>query len=145
MNTAHPLRYARGMSGAAPFAPLHVKFARLASLIFLLNTLYPVTVKLMEQRLGHDWLHSLLHLACAVLGAHAGWMSRRATAARAFTWFVGAAYLGLALLGWFVPGLFLHTPFAIPLAPADNVFHLGLGGFAALVSAFELLRAARRR
>lgn len=102
----------------------YVLYCRIATVIFIVNTVYPVTVKLLRHRLTHDWMHSLLHLMCALLGAYAGWRAKDRLPARIFTWGMGVSYLGLGVYGWFTPGLFLNSPLAIPLGTADNIFHL---------------------
>ena len=39
----------------------------------------------------------------------------------------GLLYGALGIYGWFTDGLFLGTPFAVPLGAAESVFHLVLG------------------
>ena len=99
-------------------------YCRIATVVFVINTLYPVTIKLLQERLAEDWLHSALHLCSALLGAYAGWYASNIAPAKLFTWGIGLLYLALGVYGWFTPGLLLGTPFAIPLGIADNVFHL---------------------
>ncbi|HEX6036052.1 MAG TPA: hypothetical protein VFY83_16560 [Anaerolineales bacterium] len=102
-------------------------YCRIAAVIFIVNTLYPVMVKLFQHRLAHDWFHSFLHLLSALFGAYAGWRANSISAAKAFTWSIGMLYMGLGMYGWFTPGLFLSSPLAIPLGIADNIFHPLLG------------------
>jgi hypothetical protein len=102
----------------------YVVYCHIAAVIFIVNTIYPVTMKLLQHRLSHDWFHSFLHLICALLGVYAGWLAKERTLARAFTWCIGALYFGLGVYGWFTPGLFLHSQLAIPLGAADNIFHI---------------------
>lgn len=99
-------------------------YCRIAAVIFIVNTFYPVTIKLLQHRLAHDWFHSILHLLSALFGAYAGWRAKGAIAPRTFTLIIGMLYFGLAVYGGFVPGLFLGSPLAIPLGAADNIFHL---------------------
>ncbi len=99
-------------------------YCRIATIVFVINTLYPVTTKLLQERLAEDWLHSTLHLCSAFLGAYAGWYASDIAPAKLFTWGIGLLYFALGVYGWFTPGLLLGTPFAIPLGPADNAFHL---------------------
>jgi hypothetical protein len=54
-------------------------------------------------------------------------LSRSSLPAHVFTLAVGIGYTLLGVLGWFVPGFFLHSVAAVPLDPAANVFHLVLG------------------
>jgi hypothetical protein len=95
--------------------------------VFLVFTVYPVVTKLIEQRLAHDWAHSALHLASAVVAAYAGWVARSTTLAVLYTWTIAVTYGVLGVLGWFIDGLLMGTPAAIPLGPVENVFHLVLG------------------
>ena len=99
-------------------------YCRIATIVFALNTVYPVTTKLLQERLAEDWLHSVLHLCSALFGIYAGWYASNIAPAKAFTWGIGLLYLVLGVYGWFTPGFFLHTPFALPIGVADNVFHL---------------------
>jgi hypothetical protein len=101
------------------------RYCRVASVVFLLFTVYPVVTKLLEHRLAHDWAHSALHLASALLAAYAGWVGRPAIA-RLYVLGIGLAYTALFGYGLSSDGLFLGTIFAIPLGPVDNVFHLVL-------------------
>jgi hypothetical protein len=100
------------------------RYCRAAAVAFVLVTLYTVPTKLLQDRLGHDWAHSLLHLCSAVLAAYAGWTARSPAPARAVTWAIGIGYFVLSCYGWFTPGLLLGTPFAIPLGVPENLFHL---------------------
>jgi hypothetical protein len=99
-------------------------YCRIATVVFVINTVYPLTTKLLQERLAEDWLHSVLHLCSALFGVYAGWYAPNITPARAFTWSIGLLYFALGVYGWLIPGLLLDTPFAIPLGIADNVFHL---------------------
>jgi hypothetical protein len=105
-------------------------YCRVAAVVFLLFTAYPVVIKVIEDRLSHDWLHSTLHLVSAATAAYAGWFARSETPARLFTWGVAVVYGVLGVVGWFIDGLLLNSHLAIPLGPVDNVFHLGLAAFA---------------
>jgi hypothetical protein len=110
-------------------------YCRVATVVFLLFTVYPVIVKMTEHRLAHDWAHSALHLGSALVAAYAGWLAPSDRLARVFTWGVALVYGVLGVIGWFIDGLLLSTPIAIPLGPVDNVFHLSLaaGAGAAIV------------
>ena len=99
-------------------------YCRIGTVGFFLTTVYPLTTKLLQERLADDWLHSVLHLCAALFGIYAGWYATNIMPARAFTWGVGLLYLVLGLYGWLTSGFLLHTPVAIPLGVADNVFHL---------------------
>jgi hypothetical protein len=101
-------------------------YCRVATVVFLLFTVYPVITKVAEHRLAHDWAHSALHLVSALVAAYAGWLAPSDRLARLFTWGVAVGYGVLGVVGWFIDGLLLSTPVAIPLAVVDNVFHLGL-------------------
>jgi hypothetical protein len=102
-------------------------YSRVAAVVFLLFTVYPLVTKLLEHRLAHDWAHNVLHLISAAVGIYAGWFARSNTPALAFTWIIAVVYSLLGIGGWFIDGLLLSTPLAIPLGPVDNVFHLVLG------------------
>ena len=119
----------------------YILYCRIAAVIFIVNTLYPVMVKLSQQRLAHDWFHSLLHLLSALFGAYAGWWANSMSPAKAFTWSIGMLYMGLGVYGWFMPGLFLNSLLAIPLGTADNIFHLFLSMPALIIVVFTLLSA----
>ena len=99
-------------------------YCRFATVVFIINTVYPVTTKLLQERLAEDWLHSVLHLCSALFGIYAGWYASNIAPAKVFTWGIGVLYSVLGLYGWFTPGFLLHTPLAIPIGGADNVFHL---------------------
>jgi hypothetical protein len=114
-------------------------FCRIAAIVFIVNTLYPVAIKVAQHRLAHDWLHSLLHLISASIGMYAGWQGNSVTPAKAFTWGIGMLYLGLGVYGWFTPGLFLTSPLAIPLGVVDNVFHLLLSVPALTILVLDLI------
>ena len=102
-------------------------YCRAAAAIFLLITIYTIPVKITQGHFAHDWLHSTLHLGSAALAGYAGWVARNEAVARRLTVSVGLLYSALGCLGWFTDGFALSTPLAIPLGPADNVFHLVLG------------------
>jgi len=117
------------MATVAPSARTDRRFrlyCRVAAFLFAGFTAYPVITKLAEHRLAHDWAHSALHLLFCLLAGYAGWAARDARAARFFTGAVAVLYGVLGVIGWFVPGLLLGTPVAIPLDPVANVFHLVL-------------------
>ena len=111
---------------------------RSAAIVFVAITAYTVLTKALGGRLAHDWMHSALHLGSAAVATYAGWGTRRAQPAVLFTGVLAVVYLGLGVGGWFVDGLFLGTPVAIPLGPADHVFHLLLGGAATAALAGRL-------
>jgi hypothetical protein len=119
------------------------RYCKAAAVAFVLVTLYTVPTKLLQGRLGHDWAHSVLHVCSALLAAYAGRRAHSPTAARAFTWAIGAGYLALAFYGWFRGGLLLGTPFAIPLGVPENLFHL-LVSLPALAVVVLHLRSTRR-
>ena len=119
-------------------------YSRAAALMFVLVTVYTVPTKFADGRLGEDWLHSVLHLGSAALGGYAGWWSGSTTPARAYTWAVGVGYLALVGYGAFASGLFMGTRFAIPLGPAENVFHVVLSLPALAIGAAVEARARRR-
>ncbi|MQA87437.1 MAG: hypothetical protein GEV03_23120 [Streptosporangiales bacterium] len=120
-------------------------YCRIAAVVFTAYTVYPVVDKLIEERLAHDWAHSALHLLSALFAAWAGWGTRSVLPAKVFVWAVGGLYLVLGVVGWFIPGLVLTTPFAIPLGPPENVFHLVLGVPAAIVAGLGVLRVPTAR
>ena len=115
-------------------------YCRVATALFLINTVYPVTTKLLQDRLAEDWFHSALHLGSGLLGAYAGWCASSLAPAKLYTWGIALGYLALGSYGWFTRGLFLGTPLAIPLGIADNVFHLLLSA-----SAIPAITLATRR
>src|SRR5262245_17136562 len=108
-------------------------YCRVASVVFMLFTVYPLVTKLAEHRLHHDWLHVVLHLVSSLAAVYAGWFAASLVPARLFTIGIAAVYGVLGLVGWFIDGLLLSTPLAIPLGVVDNVFHLGLAVAAAAV------------
>ncbi len=127
-------------------------YCRIAAVVFVVNTVYPLTTKLLQERLAEDWLHSDLHLCSALLGAYAGWFAPNIAPAKLFTWGIGLLYFALGVYGWFTPGVLLGTPFAIPLGIADNVFHLilSLPALAIVVldirsRSLQAAKASRRR
>lgn len=121
----------------------YILYCRIVAAVFLINTFYPVLIKLSQQRLAHDWFHSFLHLLCALFGAYAGWRAKSVGWAKAFTWIIGMLYMVLGVHGWFVPGLFLNSPLAIPLGAIDNIFHLLLSVPALVIIVFELVSAQK--
>lgn len=118
-------------------------YCRLAAGVFIILTLYPAITKFLQERLAHDWLHSLLHLGSALFGVYAGWRATNVMPAKVFTWGIGVLYLGLGVYGWFTPGLFLNTHFAIPLGVVDNVFHLLLSAPALIILVLDLAKPQR--
>lgn len=102
-------------------------YCRVAAVVFLLFTIYPFVTKILEHRLAHDWAHNVLHLISAVIGIYVGWFAKGDTLAAIFTWTVAITYGVLGVVGWFIDGLLLSMPAAIPLGPVDNIFHLLLG------------------
>lgn len=121
----------------------YILYCRIAAVIFIINTLYPVMIKLSQQRLAHDWFHSVLHLLSALFGAYAGWQAKGVITARFFTLIIGMLYFGLAVYGGLMPGLFLGSPLAIPLGMADNIFHLLLSLPALTILVLDLARLQR--
>jgi len=102
-------------------------YCRIAAVVFLLFTLYPLITKLLEHRLAHDWAHVVLHLISAAIGIYAGWFAKSDTLAALYTWTIAIVYTAAGVGGWFIDGLFLSTAVAIPLGPVDHSFHLLLG------------------
>lgn len=102
-------------------------YCRVAAVVFLLFTVYPLITKLLEHRLAHDWAHGVLHLISAAIGIYAGWFARSTILAALYTWTIAIVYTGLGIVGWFIDGLFLGAAVAIPLGPVDHAFHLLLG------------------
>lgn len=100
-----------------------VRFCRRATVVFLAVAAYTLLVKLPPGDLSGDWLHTTLHVLTAVATAGGGW-DRPRRIARPATRMLVLAYAIIGVTGWFVDGLALGTPLAIPLAPGDNVFHL---------------------
>lgn len=85
-----------------------------------------------------DWLHTVLHVVAgglALVVAGSAWNTRLFAAS------VLVAYGTLGVVGWTTEGFLMDTVFRVPLAAADNVFHLSL----ALLSLVVLLRHATRR
>ena len=118
-------------------------YCRIATVVFFVNTGYPATTKLFQERLAEDWLHSVLHLCSALFGIYAGWHVSNTAPAKVFTWGIGLFYLVLGLYGWFTSGFLLHTPFAIPLGVADNVFHLLLSVPAVVIIVLAIRRSLK--
>jgi hypothetical protein len=102
-------------------------YCRIAAVVFLLFTVYPLITKVLEHRLAHDWAHGLLHLISAAIGIYAGWFAKSHTLAALYTWTIAIVYTALGMGGWFIDGLLLGTVLAIPLGPVDHAFHLLLG------------------
>jgi hypothetical protein len=111
---------------------MYRRYCKVATVVFLAFTVYPVFTKLVEHRLAHDWAHSLLHFLSALLAAYAGWYGSDLLA-RFYVLGVAVIYGILGTYGWFTDGFFLGTPVAIPLGPVENVFHLVLAMPAVLV------------
>ena len=103
-------------------------FSRVAAFVFAAYTIYPLVTKLLQDRLAEDWAHTALHALSSLAAAYAGWLSVSDAPARLYTWAIAISYGALGIVGWFTPGLFLDTPFRIPLGPAENVFHVLVGG-----------------
>ena len=118
-------------------------YARGATAVFVLITFYTAATKLAQGRLAADWLHSVLHLGSALAGALAGWSGRSVLLAKWFTWGIAVLYGVLGVYGWFTPGFFLDTRAAIPLGPAENLFHLALAAPALGIIALDLGRSTR--
>jgi hypothetical protein len=118
-------------------------YCRIAAAAFVVFFVYPVTTKLLQGWLVEDWLHSVLHLCSALLGAYAGWYAPNAAPAKLFTWAIGLLYFALGVYGWSTPGLLLGTPFPIPLGVPDYVFHLLLGVPALAIVVLDVRRALR--
>jgi uncharacterized protein DUF4383 len=116
-------------------------YCRIATVVFIINTVYPLTTKLLQERLAEDWLHSVLHLCTALFGVYAAWYASNIVPAKVFTWGIGVLYSVLGLYGWFTPGFLLDTPFAIPLGVADNVFHLLLSVPALTITVLDMRRS----
>jgi hypothetical protein len=116
------------------------RYCKVATVVFLAFTVYPVFTKLAEHRLAHDWAHSVLHFLSALLAAYAGWIAP-AVVARVYVIGIAVIYSALAVYGFVSDGLFLATPVAIPLGPVENAFHLALALPALAIAA---VGAARR-
>ena len=127
---------ARAAAGTDPY----VRYCRFAAIAFALVAGYTLVVKLPRGGLAHDWLHTVLHVVTGALAVYLGWFRPGIAAQRAFTVGVIVVYGLLGILGWFIDGIALHTALAIPLAAADNMFHLLL----ALVGLAATVAAARR-
>jgi hypothetical protein len=67
----------------------YLVYCRIAAFIFIINTVYPVTTKLLQERLAHDWLHSVLHLCSALAAISAAWYASNIRLATIFTWGIG--------------------------------------------------------
>ncbi len=118
-------------------------FCKFATAVFVLNVVYSIPTKLIQQRLAGDWLHSVLHLLSAVFAAYIVLYASRNVPARGYTWGIGFLYLGLLVYGLLTPGLFLNTPFAIPLGTADNAFHIFVSLPALVIIALDFRRYLR--
>lgn len=116
-------------------------YCRVAAVVFAIFTAYPITNKIIEERLANDWAHSALHLLSMLFAGWAGWAAKGVRPARLFVWAIGGGYGFLGVLGWFVPGLILATSLAIPLGPVDNVFHLMVGIPAAIIAGLDAVRS----
>ena len=66
--------------------------SRVGTGLFILITAYTVPSKVAQERRVVVWLHSLLHLGSALVGAYAGWPSPSLLPAKAFTWGIGIVY-----------------------------------------------------
>ena len=141
----HSQRKTLGLSEIKPrsiqMERAYLLYCRIATVVFVVNTVYPLTTKLLQERLAEDWLHSVLHLCSALFGIYAGWYASNSAPARVFTWGIGLLYLVLGVYGWFTPGFLLHTSFAIPLGVADNAFHLFLSVPAVVIVVLAIARA----
>jgi hypothetical protein len=104
----------------------YVRYCRIAAVAFGLVAAYTLVVKVPRGGMAQDWLHTALHVVTGALALYLGWLRRGYVAQRAFTVGVVAVYGLLGVVGWFVDGIALRTTFAIPLAAADNLFHLAL-------------------
>lgn len=118
-------------------------FCRYAAAVFVAITVYTLITKGLAERLAEDWVHSVLHIGSAAIAAYAGWFARSDRPAFLLTAVLAVVYLVLGVLGWFTDGFLLGTPFAVPLGPADNVFHLLVGGVAAAVLVIGSERRAK--
>ena len=118
-------------------------YCQIATAVFGVNTVYPLTTKLLQERLAEDWLHGVLHLCSALFGLYAGWYASNIALAKVFTWGIGLLYLVLGAYGWFTPGFLLHTVLAIPLGVADNVFHLLLSLPALMIVVLAIHRSLK--
>jgi hypothetical protein len=114
------------VTGSRTGANLYVLYCRIAAVTFGLVAAYTLTVKLPRGGLAHDWLHTVLHVVTGAVAVYLGWVHRGVIAQRVFTGGVILVYGLLGVVGWFIDGIALGTSFAIPLAAADNVFHLAL-------------------
>ena len=125
----------RAVVAIDPAGRVYRVYARGAAAAFALVVLYTLVAKLPGGELARDWTHTALHVVTGCAGVYAGWITDRATPAKAFTATLALAYGTLGLFGWFIDGLFMGSAFRIPLQAADNVFHLVLGVAAALTVA----------
>jgi hypothetical protein len=135
----HPRAQAAAVQSHAGVHP-YVRFCRIAAVVFGLVAAYTLVAKVPQGGMAHDWLHTALHIVTWALAVYLGWFRRGSVTQRAFTVGVVAVYGLLGIVGWFIDGIALHTTFAIPLAVADNVFHLAL----ALVGLSFIAVASRR-
>ena len=131
---------AGAVTGAGTAVDRYVLSCRIAAVVFFLVALYTLAVKLPRGGMAHDWLHTVLHVVTGLAAAYLGWAHRGSAAPRIFAVGVIAVYGLLGMVGWFIDGIALGTRFAIPLGPAENVFHLGLAAVGLAV-----LALARRR
>ena len=42
-------------------------YCRIITVVFFVNTIYPLTTRLLQERLAENWLHSVLHLCSGLL------------------------------------------------------------------------------
>jgi Domain of unknown function (DUF4383) len=117
-----------GGSSESPF----VRYTRVTAVAFLLVVVYTLVTKVPGGEIRDDWLHTVLHLVTGIVAVSVGWIVRSIATAQALTIAIGLGYGALGIAGWFIDGLLLDTEFAVPLAAADNVFHMLLAGGAAL-------------
>jgi hypothetical protein len=115
------------------------RLSRLAAVAFFLVAIYTLAVKVPRGEFGSDWAHTVIHVATGVFAAYAGWIAVRSTAAVVLTWSLAVGYGALGTVGWFIEGLLMGATVRVPLATADNVFHLLLA--AAAVAAIVTTRA----
>lgn len=118
----------------------YLLYSRIAAVAFALYTIYPVVTKLNDHRLAHDWSHGALHLCSCLVAIYAGWIAHSDRPAKLFAIGIGSTYGVIGVVGWFIPGPLLDTPVALPLGPADNVFHLVVGVPALALVATDALR-----
>lgn len=118
---------------------LYALYCRLAGIVFFLVVVYTLVLKL-PTGLAGDRVHTLLHVITGSVALYLGWSQGRRLAKSLFTITVAIAYGVLGMSGWFVDGIALDSNYAVPLGPADNVFHLLL----ALTAAWVVVASKRR-